>query len=462
MQTGMPARASHTRNDQEGFIIIEVLVSALILAIVGGAVLTLVTATTRSGATERSHSTAYGLAQAAQAEMRALSIPTLKRYEHEATKTVGGTKFKVVSKSFYVNNGSGTASCSAQNSSLDYVEITSTVTSPALLEPVSLQSIVSPTAGSLSPTHGNVVFQVDNALGEGLPAVSISSTGTGNPGSFSGTTEATGCAIFSDIPAGNYKVTATAGGLITPEGKTSWTMESVGVPKGSTAQVPISFDRPGSLIATFEYLEPSTGKLAPAPVDSMEMFQSENGNKATPFGTPNLTTRSATLEDNSVYPFKTGYTVYAGYCTSNNPDPENKKINTAAYQSVPVAGGRVSTARLQVPALNLSVTSGGKPVKGAKVILTDTSCQYNASNIKREYTTNEIGHVVNSRAEAATKTEAVGLPFGTYNVCVSATVGSETRRVEATGSGAVTLNSLTAAATKALALPTSGSSSACS
>lgn len=458
----MPRPAGDTRSDQDGFIIIEVLVSALILAIVAGAVLALITATTRSAASERSHSTAYGLAQEAQAQMRALPITTLKSYEHTSHTTIGGTKFEVLSKSFYVNNQSGTASCSQQNASLDYVEITSTVTSPTLLNPVSLQSIVSPSAGSLNPTHGNLVFQVDNALGEGVSGVSISSTGTGNPGSFSGSTEATGCAIFSDIPAGNYKVTATAGGLITPEGTTTWTKESVGVPKGSTAQVPISFDRPGSLFATFEYLEPSTRELAPAPVDSMEMFQSEQGSTTTPFGTPNLTTRSATLEDKSAYPFKTAYTVYAGYCTSNNPDPADEKINTAAYQSVPVTGGGVATPHIQVPALNLSVTSGGNAVKGAKVILTDTTCKYNGSNVKREYTTNEIGHIVNAKAETTTRTEAVGLPFGTYNICVSASVGSETRKVEATGSNAVTVNNLTSAAVKALTLPTTGSSSACS
>ena len=57
---------------EDGFILIEVLVSAVILAIVAGAVLTLITAATRSAASTRNHSTAYGLAQEDQARMQEL------------------------------------------------------------------------------------------------------------------------------------------------------------------------------------------------------------------------------------------------------------------------------------------------------------------------------------------------------------------------------------------------------
>lgn len=461
----MSTRARKAPSDEGGFIIIEVLVSALILAIVAGAVLTLITATTRSAASERSHSTAYGLAQEDQARMRTLRISTLKSYEHETTETIGGTAYTVASKAFYVDNQSGTASCTEQNASVDYVEITSTVSSPALLHPVSLQSIVSPSSGSVDSTHGNLVFQVDNALGEGVSNVSIASSGSSNPGSFSGTTESAGCAIFADIPSGNYKVTATAGGLITPEGSSTYVKEQVGAPAGATQQVPINFDKPGTIAAKFEYLEPTTNKLTPAPVDSMELFDSENGEKTVTYGTPapSSTSRSAILEDKVAYPFKTAYAVYAGSCTSSNPDPEGKKINAEAKPSVLVTAGGTSTATIQVPALNLSVTSGGNAVKGAKVILTDTACKYNGSNVKREYTTNQAGHIINSnsKAELESATQAVGLPFGTYSICASATFETsrghfQTFKKETTTNEAVTVNNLSTAATKSLALGTTG------
>jgi Tfp pilus assembly protein PilV len=432
---------------QDGFILIEVLVSAVILALVAGAVLTLITATTRSAASARGHSVAYGLAQEDQARMRTLRLSTLKKYENLQTPTIGGTEFKVVSKAFFVNHESGTASCTEQNSSTDYVEITSTVSSTAMPHPVTLQSIVSPSSSSLDSTHGSLVFQVNNALGEGISGVPITASGAST---FGGSTESAGCATFADIASGNYKVTATANGLISPEGSSTYIKEQVGAPAGGTQQVLINFDKAGTIAASFVYNEPAYGELKPAPVDAMQLIEGELG-KTVPYGTPNLTNRNATLVDAVAYPFKTAYGVYAGSCPSNNPDPEGKKINTAALVSVPVTAGGTSAATIQVPALNLTVTnSSGKAVQGATVFLTDTSCKYNGTNVKREFTTNEIGHIALTSTEPApVKTQAVGLPFGNYNICVQARVSGETRKGESSG---VAVNNLTTAKTAAVSL----------
>ncbi len=454
----MPSRARKPASGEDGFIIIEVLVSAVILAIVAGAVLTLISATTRSAASGRTHSTAYGLAQEDQARLRALRISTLNGLdETENEETIGGTTYTIESTGTFVNNSTGTVSCTESNASADYVQITSTVTAPTLLNPVSLQSIISPSSGSLDPSHGTISFQVNNALGTGVSGVSITGSGTGN---FTGTTESSGCAVFADLPAGNYKVTATANGLVTPEGTTTWEKEQVGAPASSTQQVSLRFDTPGTVKPSFVYKEPTkTTPLPAAFVDSMELYDSENEAKTLTFGTPNLTTRSSTLEDKAVFPFKTKYAVYAGSCTTNNPDPESKSINAAAIASVAVTGGGTSTPTIQIPALNLTVTYNSAVVKGAKVIVTDANCKYNGSNVKREYTTNKLGHIVNSgtSAELESTTEAVGLPFGTYTICASASVKNgtttETRRGSVTG---VAVNNLTTAVSKTVAFSEKG------
>lgn len=453
----MDSRARKAPSDQDGFILIEVLVSAVILAIVAGAVLTLIATTTHSAAAARNHSTAYGLAQEDQARMRTLPISTLKAEKKVVSEpTINGTKFKVESKAFFVNNISGTASCTEQNASADYVEITSTVSSTTMPNPVQLQSIVSPSSGSIDSTHGSLVFQVNNAAGKGVSGVSITASG---PTTVSGTSESTGCATFADIPSGNYKVTATSESLVTPEGSKTFVKEQVGAPNGATQQVAINFDEPGVVKPSFVYLEPKTGALTPAPMATMQLFNSENGSKTLTFGTESLTARSSTLEDKAVYPFTTKYVVYAGSCTSSNPDPEGKNINQEGLAKLAVTGGTTSTATIQVPALNLTVTnSSGTAIKGAKVIVTNASC----SALKREYTTNKVGHIVNGSGELESESLAVGLPFGSYNICVSATISGSTRRTEATGSNAVAVNNLSTAATKTLALPGSGSSSACS
>ncbi len=133
----MPSRARKPASGEDGFIIIEVLVSAVILAIVAGAVLTLISATTRSAASGRTHSTAYGLAQEDQARLRALRISTLNGLdETENEETIGGTTYTIESTGTFVNNSTGTVSCTESNASADYVQITSTVTAPTLLNPV--------------------------------------------------------------------------------------------------------------------------------------------------------------------------------------------------------------------------------------------------------------------------------------------------------------------------------------
>jgi Tfp pilus assembly protein PilV len=451
----MPYRARKREpSGEDGFIIIEVLVSALILAIVAGAVLTLITATTRSAASERGHAVAYGLAQQDQARMRTMRLSKLKTLNEPNEVTIGGTKFKVVSKAFFVNNKSGTASCTEQNASTDYVEMTSTVSSAALTNPITLQSIVAPTSSSLDTTHGSLVIQVSNALGEGVSGVSITGTGTS---SFSGTSESTGCATFADIASGNYKVTATASGLITPEGTSTYVKEAVGAPAGGTQQVSINFDKAGTVAPTFEYLEPKTGKLTPAPVDTMQLYNSENGSKAITFGTQSLTSRSSKLEDTSVYPFKTQYKVYAGSCTSDDPDSKAEGINSEGYANVAVTGGGKATPTIRLPALNLAVTYNSTLLKGAKVILTDANC----TSAKREYWTNAAGHIVNGNtaAELATETLAIGLPFGKYNVCVSALYESRYRKNELSG---VELKSLSSPTTASVSLSGSGATSSSS
>lgn len=446
----MLTHARKAPSGEGGFIIIEVLVSALILAIVAGAVLTLITATTRSAASERSHSVAYGLAQEDQARMRTLRISSLNHLKQTREETIGGTTFTVESTGLFVNAKTGTASCTEQNSSADYVEITSTVSSPTLLHPVSLQSIVAPSSGSLDPTHGTLSFLITNAQGEGVSGVSVTGSGASN---FSGSSESSGCAIFADLPSGNYKVTATANGLITPEANSTYVKEQVGAPSGGTQQVVIHFDKAGTIAPSFVYKDPTTGNLLPAPVDSMELFDSENEAKTITFGTPTTVPRTAKLEDKLAYPFKTAYAVYAGSCTSNNPDPESKKINEAAIGSAAVTPGGVSSPTIQLPALNLGVTYNGQAVQGAKVTLTDTTCKYNGTKVQREYTTNKAGHIVDSKAELESETQAVGLPFGTYEICVSAKInGLEYRRAELKEASSVPVNNLTTAVSKGLAL----------
>ncbi|MBS1891329.1 MAG: hypothetical protein JST59_08550 [Actinobacteria bacterium] len=417
----MPARARQTKAE-DGFIIIEVLVSALILAIVAGAVLALITATTHSAASERNRSVAYGLAQEAQARMRTMRLASLNGELTPEETTIGGTKYVIRSQGRFVNNKSGTRSCSSGEASADYVEITSTVSSAALLNPVSIHSVVAPSNGSLDPSHGALAIQATN--GEGKPVSGVTATISG-PTSATGSTGEEGCVIFADIPAPTnspYRVTTKGNGLINREGKTEETLPSVEVPAGGTQQVSVYWDRAGAIAPQFVYAEPGTGTLRAASIDSMMVFNSEGGKPAAMFGTPGIVKLAAPLETGPIFPFAATYAVYAGSCTADKPE----QSNSPAIGNVKVNPGLPSTPQIQVPALSALVTYLGGNVSGATVVLTDAKCPETGTKVRRVYTSNPSGLA----AVEGAATKAIGLPWSTYKVCASARLKNATNELE--------------------------------
>jgi type II secretory pathway pseudopilin PulG len=415
----MLPRARQTEAE-DGFILIEVLVSALILAIVAGAVLALITATTHSAASERAHSVAYGLAQEDQARLRSMRLASLnEKNELRPNVEVGGTKYEVRSQGRFVNNTSGTRSCSSENASTDYVEITSTVSSPAMANPVSLHSVVSPTSGSLDPSHGSLAIQAMNA--EGGPVSGVTATISG-PTNGSASTREEGCAIFADIPAGVYKLTISAHGLVNREGKTSEELPTVSVPPSGTAQVPVYYDLPGKILPTFVYAEPGKAELQPAAIDSMMVFNSDSGKPATMYGSPGTYPPTPALKVEGVYPFAAPYSVYAGSCAKDQP-----VAPSPAIPKVPVAPGATTTPSVQVPVLDAQVTYNGVKQSAATVTLTDTKCPETGAKVMRTLTTNANGHVAMTTTSTA---EAIGLPWSTYKVCVSKKVTNSKGKTE--------------------------------
>lgn len=408
---------------EDGFILIEVLVSALILAIVAGAVLELIAATTHSAASERAHSVAYGLAQEDQARLRTARLASLNGLDHTNENVeVGGTRFEVRSQGRFVNNSSGTRSCSSGEASADYVEITSTVSSATMLHPVSLHSIVAPSNGSLDPSHGALAIQATNGAGKPVSGVTASISG---PTNATASTGEEGCAIFADIPAGNYKVVTGANGLINREGQTSETLNSVGVPGSATQQISVYWDRAGQIAPKFVYAEPGSGEMPTAAIDSMMVFNSEGGKPAALYGTPGTVTLASPLEAKTAYPFSATYAVYAGSCTKDLPEPSS----SPAIGNVKVEPGVLATPQIQVPALDLEVTYGGGKVIGAPVTITDTQCPEVGTKVKRNYRTNKIGHAAVSEGS---ELQAIGLPFSIYNICVSAKISGSYRSAKLT------------------------------
>jgi type II secretory pathway pseudopilin PulG len=446
-----PAQSPAGRED--GFILIEVLVSALILAIVAAAVLAVLSSTTHSAASERVRAQASALAQEDQARLRTLRIGTLNRLEQKRENIeLDGTKFTVLSQGAFVGSATNEIVCNGEASATDYVRITSTVSSTAMTTPVVLQSMVAPSNGSLDQNHGTLSFSAKNSKNQPLSGVSISGTG---PGSFSGKTDSTGCANFADLPAGNYQVTTSANGMVNMAGETSTTKE-YGAPSAATQTVSLYYDTGGTIEPTFKYRIGNTTSFQVGRADSVEVYNGEAGTLAKTYGTAGGT-RYKTFEfAKNIYPFKSKTTVYAGSCESNNPDPEGKiEANRPAMAFVEVPSGGAVKAEIQLPALNLTVQKEGVALSGAKVTTTDTKCPSSTSGVKREYSTEAGGHLVTPATSPEPGQPDAGMPWGEYKVCATTKFGSTERKKEQT----VSVKNLSEGTTLTLNITGSGSGS---
>ena len=431
---------------QEGFALIEVLVSAVIAVTITGAVIGLLNATGRAAAEERHRTQAYAVAQEDQAQLRSMRIPALKNLNQTRTVTLNGTPYTIKSTASFVNDTTqGSPACGSGTASADYVKINTTVTWPSIgsRPAVSIQSIVSPPNGSLDPTLGNLAVSATNASGGALSGVGLSGSGAGT---FSGSTDSNGCAIFSDLTAGNYTLTPTLGsGYVDIDGNAP-AAQPVTITGGNTTSYPLpSYDLGGKVTVSFKVRNYS-GSVVSSTMDSMIAFNS-GMTTADLWGTPGGTEVSS-IAATPLFPFTSPDSFYAGSCTTNDPGTGASKASV----NVPANGS--TTASVQLPALYVTVKNGSSAINGATVVITDTQCSYGSNNVTRTYTTNSSGQLSDP-----------GLPWGTYNICASAqiTTGSGKNKVTATYHTTVT-NSVvhsTSGTTVAISVTSSSSSGGC-
>lgn len=433
----MTPTGRRTPHGEDGFALIEVLVSALILAIVAAGVMAVLQATTRSAADERRHAQGFALAQEDQARLRSMRLSALNRLDEERDVTLEGSVYHVISKGVFVNNSSSQpASCSSGETSADYVRITSTVDWDSLgsRNPIVMQSIVSPSNGSLDPSHGTLVVTTKNAAGEPIAGVGLSATGTGT---FTGTTDSTGCANFTDLPAGNYEVVPNAPGLVDKHGDSA-AGQPTSVIAGGTNTLPLEFDEGATLPVEFRYRVGSSSEFKAAAIDSVFVFNTLM-NPAKAYWSPSKA-RVSSITATPIFPFTSPDSVYAGACEKNNP------TSGEGIASVTLQPGETHSPilTLNVPALEMTVTDGSSTINGAEITITDEKCEVEGKDLVRSFTSESKGHQSNGE---------YGLPYSTYELCASAYYESKYHRRRESG---VSVKSYTSTTKKTLSLPSSG------
>jgi type II secretory pathway pseudopilin PulG len=424
-------KLTRLRQDQGGFILIEIVVSAAMLAIVAAGVFIAFDVGERSTAEERHRARAHSLAQADVERMQSMRIAGLNGLNQSRAVTQDGLSYTIVSFAEFVTETATTSTCAAGTGSRDMLRVISTVTWPSIgtRPPVSISGVVSPPNGSVVPDTGSLLASVKDSRSLGVPGVAMTGSGAG---SFSGTTGPGGCVMWRNLPAGNYSLNfgGAATGKVNEQGLAP-SAQTVSVVAGSTNTVNYQFDTPGRILNIRFRTRDYSNALIDSTADSV-VVNNTNMNTARTFAAPGGVRAASisTPSPASMFPFTSPYDpIFAGTCGDNLPIPTT--VPAVGMATVPV-GGTVAGPVLQLPSLLVTLWSGtgpGASTQGSRVSggdVTVTEDNPDCPHTPRTLTINTDSQGQIPIAEAGN----VGLPYSDdYEICANNSAKNDRRFV---------------------------------
>jgi Tfp pilus assembly protein PilV len=402
---------------QDGFMLVELLMASLLVALVSVGLYTAAVGSSRGSANDRHRSIAAALAQQDQERMRAFKATDLSNYRASRPVPVAGTTYTVDSRGQWVSDSSGLISCSSGSSQANYLHITSSVTWPGMgsLQPIVIRSLVAPPSGSLAANKGTLAVKITDQAGNPTPGMPLN---LGSPANLSDTTDSSGCAVFGGVTAGNYQLTFSQSGYVDVGGDNT-VDQTVSVTASTTTTTTIEYAQAGAINVSFDT------KVGGNPVQASQAQTLTVSHSNMP--APGRTTFDPagvahnTISATSLFPFTSGYNVYAGSCPNNDPSVYDPNYFTNNPGSVIVAPGSTNAVTVRTPGIRLRTRRGG----------TNTSNMYTLVKLTSAGCTETFPA---QASNASFELPAPGFPFGTYQVCVdSRNQTSTVRRATTTG-----------------------------
>jgi Tfp pilus assembly protein PilV len=397
---------------QRGDTLVEVLISAFLVGLIVVGTFSGLNSSSRATALQRSRSQADALAEQDEDRLRSEPInllAALGSHPQITTTTVGNTRFTIESSATYIADSTATESCSSSSPQANYLQTTSKVTWNGAGKPVEENGVISPPPGS------NLIVQVTES---GSPVQSATVTAVGPaPETTSHTLETSsrGCAIIALPSGGEYSINAHKVGYVDQNGyentdEDETVTQKVYIAAENTAKEGYYLGRTGALEVNFSGGTEGQGETFVLFNSGMTTFNRfpKHASSYAVLGTEGA--YASTVTTNGFYPFTTDYTIYAGTCEADKPP------TLGSENEVLIPPGGTGHASLLLPSLRLKVYSGANSssslVNEASGSVTDTGC-----GVKRAFVTNASG-----------ATEHPALPYGTYNLCVTAKVGSPAKQ----------------------------------
>jgi type II secretory pathway pseudopilin PulG len=334
---------------QNGFALIEVVVSAALLMVVSGGVLAGIEGPSSISARNDVRSQASSLAQQDQERLRGMTFTSLTGYTATTPVTVGNVTYSRYSSAIWVRDNNDPDSCNTQANSTsgDYLKITSRVTPPGGAKYVQLDSLLAAPPGA-SVTKGTLAVQITDQANAPVVGQNVSISG---PANMTVPTNEVGCAVFGLVDQGNYTITFSRAGWVDTSATNAVT-RSTSVTAGSTTIVTHQYAQSGRINVSVDTKVGAAAAVA-SPAKAVMV-----ANAGVPSGTltfpapanPSQGSSSFTLD---VFPFPTGYGVWAGTCAAGNPTLYGLSAITAS----PAPGGTVNVTVRQ-PSITVTAATG--------------------------------------------------------------------------------------------------------
>ena len=401
-------RSDRPRDGEAGYALIEVIVSAAVLAMVAVAVLAGVDAAGRSTGREKAKAVAVSLAEQDQERMRGVAAKQVTEVAQMGPFNINGATYNVESKAEWIDDATGgTDSCTNSGSKASYIRMTSTVRATNLSNPVVISSLVEPPISSADAGEGYLAVQVNDRNGAGVQGVTVHADG---PTTDDVTTNDAGCAVFGRVGVGDYDFTLTKTGYVDEFGRAPGEKHDVSVVQGAKTVAAVKFDQAAPLTLTFETTNPSnTTQTLNSSAWTVSAVDSEAPALLT-WGSLSSSVSSLVV---NLFPFNTPYgSFYTGSCDDPDPLTVVGANYYGSYQG-PFAAkpGQTGSVKLHQPPLPVQVQRSGSAVSSATVWATG-SCDAGSGPEKYVLTVTSSGWV--SRTSG---TYDPGLPYGTYDVC---------------------------------------------
>ncbi|HEY1832852.1 MAG TPA: hypothetical protein VGG08_00325 [Solirubrobacteraceae bacterium] len=448
---GLRKRLARRAEGEEGFLLIEVMVSVMLVGLIAVATFNGFSAANRFTADQRRHSAAQLLAAQSQEQLRsnpATALDALETEPHSYTRTVNGTEFTITQEAKPISASGSATGCTASTSSKENganILIVSSVTWALLKSagrpPVKQASVITPPIGS--------ALEVDVTNGAAPPAgvSGVTATakfvpeGTGTSNTASGTTASAGCVVLSGLATTTATVEiAQKPSFVTMASQLQVPTKEVTIVPNLTTQYPVTYAEAGRVEAEFTYKgsnkfgsETVTGDTfvvsnshVPSGYPSFAVggtaFAYKSGGEETykvvpgTYSATAFTAAGTSYPKGLLFPFPSAWAGYAGDCPKNDVNTEalgpggTVVTGTIAKVTVPLSRTELNIYKgLEKEATHTLETAGAYEVK-----ITNTECEGYESPLHA--TASELAHTQKSSKGHLTSQFQ---PFGKAKLCLS-------------------------------------------